>query len=456
VPVVAYLLVYVFTCLLGALLMLERYRPFVALYEYFSGTQVPRLDHHDGLVAWLLLLVAPALLCVGYAIAMAIPGRYLGAALFRPVVRRARLDTPGLVPHVVFYILALLGVLSLRHAGSFSNLSSWFHYQSWIESRQRSFEVISFAGFVNLYLLVPAAAAWVLVTSRGRSWQSQVARWLPFVIALGLTLLLFQKKAAVVAAIIVLGSWIYSTAADRPRRASVVGIVAAAAVIVLYFAAIVTPVYSRSQKAVKQQPRAATNGTSHRTALPPAVAHLLAKRKTGIAVYALLAPLVRTSAPSLYYPVIYPGRHAFYGLDLGQDVLGIGAMPDDNLVVWRAMNPDLPGGAIAAPYQFPLYSQVGLGGALAMSAVFGALLALLWRAATAAAWPRPWASLLASIVLVLGIYLAIDSARNSALVSYGVLWAFGFVLGAAVFVHVVNLAIGNRRATKTVRGGTLA
>jgi hypothetical protein len=452
-PLLAFLLVYTVTCLVGAILMLEQYRPFVALYEYFSGSRVPRLSHEQGTIAWSLLLAAPALLCIGYLVGLAIPVRFLGGARTARVVERMRLETPDLLPHVVFYVLAFAAVLSLRHAGSFDNLSSWFHYASWIESRQHAFERIGFLGFVNIYLLVPAAAAWVVVTARGRSRRSYVLRWLPFVIALGLALLLFQKKAAVVTALIVFSSWIYRTVVENRRRAIVTGLAALTAIVCLYFAAIVLPVYSRSQEVVSGHTR---QTPVQQAKLPPREARLISDRRVGILVYSVLAPVVRTSAPALYYPVVYPDEHGFYGLDVGQDVLGVGAMPNDNVVIWNQMNPDFPGGNIAAPFQFPLYSQVGLSGALPLSAVLGFLLALLWRGATAAAWPRPWASLFAAIVVVLGMYFAIDSPRNSTLVSYGVLWAFLFIAAAAVCVHLINrLALARRRdaTTRRVRQG---
>ena len=59
-------------------------------------------------------------------------------------------------------------------------------------------QTISFAEFVNIYLFLPLSAAWVLVTSQGSSRASFVRRWLPTVVALVLSLLLFQKKAALV------------------------------------------------------------------------------------------------------------------------------------------------------------------------------------------------------------------------------------------------------------------
>ena len=55
VPLLMFGVTYVLTCLLGAVLMLLQYAPFVELYEYFSGTAVPVLAGSELISAVLLL-----------------------------------------------------------------------------------------------------------------------------------------------------------------------------------------------------------------------------------------------------------------------------------------------------------------------------------------------------------------------------------------------------------------
>src|SRR5439155_24262971 len=43
-----------------------------------------------------------------------------------------------------------------------------------------------------------------------------------------------------------------------------------------------------------------------------------------------------------------------------------------------------------------------------------------------------WSAMIGSLVILLGVYLAIESPRNSLLVSYGVLWGLLFLGGAAL------------------------
>jgi hypothetical protein len=85
---------------------------------------------------------------------------------------------------------------------------------------------------------------------------------------------------------------------------------------------------------------------------------------------------------------------------------------------------------VAAPFHVVLYSQGGL-----LTAILGALLV---GAALAAGWvvvgrsePRPGVctSLWGGLVLTLGVFLAIDSLRNSLVVSYGLAWGLIAVVG---------------------------
>jgi hypothetical protein len=438
-PVVAFVLVYVGTCLLGAILFLANERTFIALYEYFSGTEAPDLTAGQLRIDLALLVAAPVLMVAGYLLGDRVAGR-LGprvAARTRGVVLH---DAPGWLPYAAFAVCAAWGVWSLAGAGVASDIGTWLDYASWIEARQRAFGNIGFFGFANLYLLVPVTAAWCVVRGacRPAGWRrvgGVLATWAPAAVAVGFCLLLFQKKAAVVA-LIIIGAARFAFAPPRGlgrQRLIVAG--TAGVVIALYFATVVVPVIVN----------APTDAELRRDPNRPAVLGPGTDRTRGLVLYALLAPVTRTSAPALYYPVVYPDQHPYYGLDVGQDVLGIGAMPDDNIVVWRQLNPDLDG-TITVPFQFSLYSQVGLLGALVSSFVVGVLLALAWRCARSGFWPREWRSLLTALMLLLAIYLAIDSARNSTLVSYGVVWPVLFVLGTIGVSQLVATRTRSRRA----------
>lgn len=146
--------------------------------------------------------------------------------------------------------------------------------------------------------------------------------------------------------------------------------------------------------------------------------------------YVLLGPMLRTPLPALMYPAIYPDRSPFFGTDMGLDVFGIGRMPFDNIQIHRLLWPAIDGGTVMVPFQFASYSQAGLGGALAASFAVGFGLAWIWVRVRAMAF-RDEAAVGAALVLILAVYLAGDSIRNSLIASYGVFWGLAFLLAWA-------------------------
>lgn len=418
VPLAVFLTVYVLTCLIGAVILLLNYRPVVAPWEYFSGTRVPNLTGSQLVDAVLLLTVPPLLLILGYSVGIRIPVRgtkareWLRTLPWHP--------TPVPIAQAIFYALALIGVWSLARAGAFEKLDSWLSYQAWVDARWNAFAVLSFFEFVNLYTFVPLAAAWCVLSTSGGSLRRELARWVPVAIAVLLALALFQKKAALISLILVVTASLLDAARRDPRRVRRGVVLLCVAVTGSYFAMVVVPTFNRADPG-------------------------------SVAVYSILAPLMRTSAPALYYPIVFPEAHPFYGPDLGLDIFcsrRIGCsglrMADDNLVVWDYMNPSLHGGSIAAPFQFALYSQAGVPGAIVGSLALGLLLAMAWRFARSAVLPPIASSVSGAAVILLSINLALDSPRNSIVVSYGALWAFVFVLFASFATLLVRGPLSRR------------
>lgn len=425
-PLLAYLGTYVLTCFVGAVLLLADVEPFASLYGYFTGTVAPNLTQAQSRVVILLLIGAPLLLTVGYGL----------GALIRIPARSLRFSARGCdnsnsleLSFVVFALLAIWAGLQLAQLIDFADLKAWLDYPAWVAMRWRLFEGMGFFSFVNVYLLLPLAAAWCLLESLFIG-KSRVLGLVAVMIALVVALLLFQKKAAVVTILIVtFSAGLYFTQTKGitfGRRVLSIGMFAAT---VIYFSLVVVPVYSETSRTIQQSELAerktdGAGGEQKKEHVPEIIAE---SRNSAIFAYALLAPLTRTSAPSLYYPVVFPAKHEYYGLDLGQDILGFGEMPDDNYVVYRYMNPDIPG-ATVAPFQFVLFSQVGWIGALIGSLIMGIILRVLWSPTLKAKVSPIWSSLFGGMVILLAIYIAIDSLRNSVVVSYGVGWGFAFLI----------------------------
>jgi hypothetical protein len=435
-PLVAFWVIYGLTCMIGALLMLGGFHDFNRLYQYFSGTSAAHLTDAQAGVDLLLLFAAPAALWIGYEIGLTCPlpqwAPRLGQRI-RSSLADGRVDTPPWFSMLVFYGFAAVAIISIAHSGSLTNVGAWLNYNSWIAAREQAFKNMRFFEFVNIYLLVPVAAAWVVITYRKAGVRGVLLRWLPLLITLGIDVLLFQKKTAIISLMIIMFAWVLAAGPQgRHRVTRRVGMIAFIA-ITIYIATVVVPVWSKASTASI----CGISGIScHGTAGVPA-----------LAAYTILSPLTRGSAPALYYPVIFPHYHAFYPIKsiFALDILGIGTFPNDNQVVWHFMNPHLPG-TTQVPFQFTLFSQGGLQVALIGSLVAGMLLALGWRFVRSGVLPRTWSALAGSMVLLLGVYLGLDSLRNSTLVSYGMVWGVLFI-GIALLV----VRFGNSGATSSGR-----
>jgi hypothetical protein len=441
-----YTLAYAGTCLIGAFLLLVDWRPLAAYFEYFSGTESPHLTGPEIATTMVLLVAAPITMWIGFLAVTYIRFHPVDRAVAR--IASAKLDAPPALPIATFAISLTAALVSLVQAGSLSHIGSWLHYADWITARQTIFAHVGFAGFVNIYLLLPLSAAWIAVTRRlqGRGLAIIV---LTTTLAVGVQLLLFQKKAAIVAAVIVLTALAvhFTGAAATARRLRWAVPTSVLVMVAAYFALVVLPVYAQTQSELTA---VAAEGELRRARIPMSSEQRdrlrklaeevnLDNRTKALAVYSLLSPLTRTSSASLYYADVFPRRHAFYGFGLGD-----GKPTDDTRVVWDYMNPTLPGGTVAAPFQFGMFALWGLAGALAACAAAGAGLALLWRIVVDSFPPRDWQSLGASLVVLLALYLAIDSAQNSILVSYGVFWGF-LVIAAAI-----GIAAAVRRAERAL------
>ncbi|RMG43766.1 MAG: hypothetical protein D6723_20120 [Acidobacteria bacterium] len=431
-PLVTWMVVYFLTCVVGALLILLNYRTFILLFEYFSGVKLDLpVDKGTLSVLYALLLGAPLLVWVGYLI-----GLRLGVSSGKLSGRTDTFKSPHSWPWAVVTFGACLavGVWSLIRGGAFEELMAWVQFDRWIQARWRLFSQLSFFEFVNLYLFLPLAAGWLLVDAEcGGRWRRILAR-LSVVVMLAVEVLLFQKKSVIVSLLLLMGIivlWRIRSGRTLKRPKLVVG-AGSFVLAVIYFSLVVLPVYRVSEEQISQAvvKRQVSQAAAVRQEWLLELMNEFGgfeSHREAVFFYALLAPLTRTSVPAIYYSFIFPREHPFYGLDIGQDILGFGSMPDDNKVVWKRMNPDIEGGSVAAPFHFVLYSQVGLLGAMLGSFLVGLALGWGWFSVLGSIQSPAIGAMAGSLIILLAIYLAIDSVRNSLIVSYGVVWGWLFL-----------------------------
>jgi hypothetical protein len=448
-PVWAYLATYSVLCVIGSVLLFWHVEPFISAFEQFSGARVPAMTEEQGATFLIILFGGPAAFAIGYGLVI----RAFGGGKLSVDFADRDVGRFPLLANALFYALLLWSLWSLYSGGAFSLLYTWSGYTDWVHARWTLFSSLNFFEFANIYMFLPTAAALVVLAIKPRRALDHATRWLPTLLTLGVDLMIFQKKPFLLTLLSSGGALWLSAVLSRPERIArytAVAALACATLLIAYGFLVLTP-YLLTQWGIhgeliagREPPsRAAQQDMAERLGFgrgravvepPPPV---LGRTPPMLAAdYAALSFLMRTPGPALYYPVMFPHRHPYYNLDLGQDILGFGSMPDDNHVVWRAMYPDTAGGA-TAPFNFVLYSQGGTAVGLIGTAVVGALVALCW---VLALWSRGGVntrSLLGVLLLLFVMHLSIDSLRNTSLVSYGFIWGGAFVLAAYVIENLL-------------------
>ena len=458
-PLWAHLSVYVLTCLIAATLFYFDYRMILVFTEYFSGVSIPNdYTFQQAAVLWSLLLGMPILFALGF---FAVMRTYKPATfpLLRKFVGPVDQDVSAWMPMLLFVTSASLGAYDLLRAGTAANLTAWVDYGAWVQARWEIFSTLSFFNFVNIYSILPVSAAWLILSIQGDGWKALAKRLAPLMIVVIVSLLLFQKKTLIASLILIFGAVLLHKAliGAWTRRLTWLFSVILTVLTVSYFVMVVLPVYAETSRTladvlIQQTDQAEKPKTSERLnqllneissyigqAEKPKTSERLnqllneissyigSDRDAYILVYTLLAPMTRSSLPAMYYPIVFPEQHGYYGLDFGQDILGFGGMPDDNVVIWNHMYPNLPGGSAYSSYQFTLYSQVGVVWTLLLCLLVGAALAVMWQIILAADINRIWRSLMGAVLILFSIHITIDSIRGSLLVSYGVIWPWLFI-----------------------------
>ena len=449
--------VFLVTCYIGSLGLLFSPR-FRTAYVVFSGAQVPDLSRRHVLTSLLLLHAGPVLVWIGYELMMRLGPR-------RRLAHAHDTGPPAWLPRFVFLAIVAAAFVSLVRAEAWRSFLAWADYNSYVHARLRIFDELTFFEFVNVYTLVPLSAGYLILTDgRRRVAAGAVA------VVLALQYPLAQRKVVLISVLLIACAvYLYRHAGWAPRRrvrsrhqiAWLAGgpLVLYAAYVGLTLITVfgpgsgafknLTPDSERARRAHLNIPQLGDDAAVSFRIDEGAIARIQSNRVLSVTLYVLLSPLTRTSVAAVTYPAVFPGVRPYYRVDAGQDILGFGAMPDDNLLIYRVLWPEHERGAIGAPFQIVLYSQGGLWLACAGSLLVGLGLALAWKPLRDLERPTVVGSLYGALIIVLAAFLAIDSIRNSLIVSYGMAWglaALGCIGAARYWSRVDPLRTADARA----------
>jgi hypothetical protein len=474
-PLLLFLVMYVFSCYIGVLLLLSSDK-FWAWTDLFSGPGLMPLDVTSFRVLIILLHLGPLLFWLGYELALVASRRFWKWELFAEVEDKRSVERLSLI---LFAVSVTIAVFSLARGGAFSRLWVWSDYNAYVRARWHLFATLTFFEYVNLYTWLPLSAVFLLLCRR---------RWWMFGLVLGivtfLQLSLFLKKSLLTSLVLISCTlWAYWLSGGGSRRTvrysawTKYGLALSCSLYLVHSALTIRLVLSASGGAfVSEQadevgraktvaaseagvPPSAPPGSPPRvspgilSSAPSPVSPVIVKfdkqpnplrSGQGVVLYAVFSPLTRTSVPAIAYAELFPEKVPFYHVDVALDMLGFGRMPDDNLVVNDILWPYQKGGSVAVPFHFVLYSQGGLPVALLGSFLVGSFFSAVWYPLSRSRRLSMTGSLLAGLVLTFAWLNAIDSLRNNFLASYGMFW------GALPVVVIYLWAEGNRRQRESL------
>lgn len=480
-PLAAFLVFYATTFLIGAVFLLTGPNFFVTLFVRTVGIKPFWLEAPAVFSNWLLVLGAPVLFAAGW-VGVSRRGRRAEGS------PSASLPMPYVVG--VYGVSVAFAGFSLARSSAFLHAGSWFNSDALIHARFVLFDRLSFVEWTNIYMLLPTLSGLLAVRVWKEPWSAtrrQIACLAILLLLIAVEILGFQKRYVVLSLIFATACAVVNAPSSLARSKKGLGRIAVVGGLayVAYSALLVAPQLQIKTDRGARAPivQGETTGLLQSTGAPrTAVAPepVTAAGQTGLApvlqgrprdhyteiryswlravverafpgrwigapavdapshdsfsrrlVFALLAPITRTPPPALAYPGLFPRVLPFFGLDVGSDVVGLGRMPDDNLLVYGAMYGQLDKGASSVPFQYSWFSQVGLFGALLLCAPLGAACALAWLAVLEGTWPPEVRAVLGALVILFCVEVSQDSVRGSLLNSYGIGWGAVLVLAMA-------------------------
>jgi hypothetical protein len=252
-PLYLYVAVYAFTCLIGALFLIFS-DTFTALVQLSTGVHSFWLSSEAVFFNLVLLIVAPALLVVGYELGVRTYPRRLAP------VSRTRPEGAWALVILLWAVTAIVATASLARGGAFHNVAAWASYRQWVFARWQLFDTLNFLEFANIYNFLPVATALLLL----RVFESPLPILRRALIAFGVAVpavgvsaMLFQKKALMVFVLLVLlAALISRDLLERitTARASRILVLSGACAYVLYCILVAGPAVSRQALSMAAQP----------------------------------------------------------------------------------------------------------------------------------------------------------------------------------------------------------
>lgn len=437
-PVIIFVVVYFVICGVGSGVLLYNVEPFLTLYKHTVGIAIPHLTTDQTLLFYSILCLGPFFLTLGFGAILYFRKRWnysinLGAT---------DITFSSKTIACIFYFLLAVAIFSLKKNGAFKDFNAWQNYELLINARWSLFASLSFFEFVNIYVLLPTTAALVLLM-KPKQFIHHITRWIPLLLVLGIDFFLYQKIPLLFTLLTCGGALWFFSLLTQPRRLvyrrfTIIALVVALFVAYssVFFPNFIAPKALETnhlsvKTSLQNEKDFQTVNTAEQLAYEERPYHAFSPLQ-----YMFLSLIMRMPPQLFYYTTVFPHLRPYYPIDVGQDILGFGTMPNDSHDVWHFMNPNQTG-STAAPINFVFYSQGGLAVVFVGMFIVGVLIGLCWSLILTSKGGIILRTLLGTTLLLFSLHLTLDSLRNTVIASYGFLWA-GLYIGILYVVAVLN------------------
>jgi hypothetical protein len=202
VPLIVFVIGFVSTCYVGALLLMFGPNVVRSSYVVSTGADIRPLTDGDVVVDLLLLNVAPVFLIIGWCLARRI----------RPQPRRPDWISVPSRGARRWAIGALVGCLLIEFVrlgmnGSLGQLSAWNDYAQLVAARERVLNGLWFGDFVLIYTVIPLLVAFLIAELMSGCWlrgtRASLAIAALLLCLLAINVAIFQKRSLIEALLMV-------------------------------------------------------------------------------------------------------------------------------------------------------------------------------------------------------------------------------------------------------------
>jgi glycosyltransferase involved in cell wall biosynthesis len=437
-PVIIFAITFVCTNLIGTLLFLFGPDLYWNLTYRFTGQTLPDIfyDH-----LWRILLM------IFGSLAMFIIGYYIGKKIISSkknlsldIMSEVKMELLGHVTVYIFWCLSVFILATLLSFLDFHQISMWLNFHNFMDYRRLVMENLRMRHFIVIYSLMPMFLCFSFIyLSKKRKFihiASQVAT------ILLINLMIFQKRPFIDTLFMLLFTWVSynffgENYKEKIRRYTLY--ILSICILIIYFIYVggiylntidkpIRPYALATEKfdlsGLKRSELSGTKFADEQDIFRTFKLQTknISSRFISINAMAVMGMLNRTAFSSICYPIVFPDYLDYYHLDLGQDMFGCGAMPDDELKVYAILNPQQPNGSVATPFFIVLYSQGGLTVAFTGALFIGAVLGAAWGFFLRSKHITAWSAVVMALILWFSMHIAMANARNSLLSSYGVIY----------------------------------